>query len=245
VSNLEIMARYARLLQQARATGRRCDAEGLDLPDYAEALEIQRQVLPMLGPVSGFKVGAFRPGQPALAPIPVARTFTSGADVPARDRLGIELEIGFEVLALPQPGLWDSPAAFFRPRIVLELCDQRLSGDSLDPAVKLADMQLNDGLVVGPALPDWDGSDFGALTARLRCGDTTVVDGAVVVPGGSALGSLRTLIDRLGPHCGGLAVGQILITGSVSGLSWFPPGTDVEGRIAGFDPITCRLVAAG
>lgn len=230
------------LLLRARETGHRVEANGLRLPDYDEALAVQRRVWPALGALSGFKVGAFRPGQPAMAPIPSARTYVSGSEVPARDRLGIELEIGFEVLQAPKKGMRDMPQACFLPRIVLELCNQRLAGETLDPALKLADMQLNEGLVIGPALNGWDGSDFTSLDARLRCGDTTVIDGSVEVPGGSALENLWTLLDHLGTHCGGIDIGHILITGSVSGLRWFPPGTDVEGRIAGFDSINCRIV---
>lgn len=240
--NLRLAERVAQMLEEAHASGLRRGAGPSDVPSYEEALEIQRRVLPALGAVSGFKVGAFRPGQPAMAPIPVARTFASGADVPVRDEIGIELEIGFEVLRLPDTGMRSTPQAYFRPRIVLELCDQRLTGDSLDPALKLADMQLNDGLVIGPAWPEWDGRDFGCLDARLRCGETTVVDGSVEVPGGSALANLWRLLDHIGDHCGGIDVGHVLITGSVSGLRWFPPGTDVHGVIEGFDPIACRIV---
>ncbi|SFA73835.1 2-keto-4-pentenoate hydratase [Poseidonocella pacifica] len=239
-----IVKRFANLLADARATDVRGDASSLAAPDYDEALAIQRRVLPLLGPLSGFKVGAFRPGQPAMAPIPSARTFPSGSDVPVREMLGIELEVGFEILRAPEPAMRHAPQDFLLPRIVLELCDQRFDGDALDPAVKLADMQLNDGVVLGPALADWDGSDFGRLNARLRCGDTTVVDGEVIVPGGSALSNLWTLLDHLGNHCGGIKVGQTVITGSVSGLTEFPPGTQVDGMIVGFAPISCRLVQA-
>lgn len=230
------------MLLRARESGLRCEVGKANLPDYQDALDIQRRVWPRLGAASGFKMGAFRPGQPAIAPIPAARTYASGSNVTARDTLGIELEIGFEVLQVPEPGMRSAPQTFFLPRIVLELCDQRLVGDALDPALKLADMQLNDGLVVGPALSDWDGSDFGRVDAKLSCGETMVVNGPTEIPGGSALENLWTLLDHLGGHCGGIDVGHIIITGSVSGLSWFPPGTDVTGLIAGFDPVTCRIV---
>ncbi|GAA4217545.1 2-keto-4-pentenoate hydratase [Sagittula marina] len=236
--------RVADILLTARETGQRGDATRLPVPDYAEALDIQSRLLRHLGPISGFKVGAFRDGQPAMAPIPRAHTFDNGADVPARDRLGLELEIGFDLLRAPDPAMRDRPQDYVVPRLVLELCDQRLSGEALDPAVKLADMQLNHGLVLGPVLTDWDGGDFGHLTARLQCGADLVVDGPVSVPGGSALRALWVLMDHLGDHCGGLQVGQTIITGSVSGLEWFPPGTDVQARIEGFGDLTCRLVQA-
>ncbi|SFR01510.1 hypothetical protein [Poseidonocella sedimentorum] len=240
--------RLANVLRRARRTGAPEDfdaAENISTAEaisYQEALAVQQLMMPDLGAVSGFKVGAFRPGQPALAPIPAERTFESGADIPARGKIGIELEIGFEVLHLPDAQARDMPQTCFRPRIVIELCGQRLAGDDLDPVLKLADMQLNEGLVVGPALQGWDGRDFSTITARLRCGEEVVTSGEAAIPGGSALGNLWTLVDHLGAHCGGLKPGQILITGSVSGLRWFRPEIRVDGHIEGFGPIACRIV---
>ncbi|MBP0483535.1 hydratase [Sagittula salina] len=214
------------------------------VPTYAEALEIQTRVMAHLGSVGGFKVGPLFPGEPVIAPIPLRQVFVSGAEVPARDPLGIELEMGFELMRPPAPEMRSAPQDFFRPRIVLELVDRRLPGDGHDPLVKLADMQLNAGLVLGAALDGWDGRDFTTFDASLRCGDTQVIDGSVSVPGGSALENLRLFLDHVGDHCGGLRKGQVVITGSVSGCEWFPPGTDVVGLIEGFDPIACRITRA-
>src|SRR6056297_3322388 len=70
---------------------------------------------------------------------------------------------------------WRRPAPMsdlvrvFRPRVVLELVDTRLTGAGHDPMLKLADMQINDGLVIGSTPNDWDGGDFGPVEARLVC----------------------------------------------------------------------------
>ncbi|KAA8610242.1 hydratase [Salipiger aestuarii] len=227
----------------ARQRKTRIDAATVPTPDYDAALEIQSRVQRRLGPVSGFKVGARPEGAPSMAPILSAQTWQSGARVPVRDTMGIELEIGFEVIAAPNtvPDAAADPLRCFRPRIVLELVDSRLSGAEDDALLKLADMQMNEGVILGPVLDDWDGSDFGTLDATLTCGDTVVVDGPVSAPGGSALGSLSLLCTHVGAHCGGLQVGQVVITGSISGLSYFPGGTEVAGRIDGFGPISCHL----
>lgn len=241
MADLQLIEHLASRLAQSRNSGQQAEVGDLPLPDYDDALAIQQRILPHTGGVAGFKVGRSGAGRPNLAPLSAARTFASGAEIPMRDILGIELEIGFEVLQQPCPDMRLKPQEFFRPRIVLELCDQRLKGDDLAPTLKLADMLLNEGLVIGPALTDWDGRDFGTMTARLQCGATTVVDGPVQIPGGSALENLWALLDNLGDHCGGIAVGHIVITGSVSGLTWFPTGTDITGHIAGFGDVTCRL----
>ena len=69
-----------------------------------------------------------------------------------------------------------------------------------------------------------------------------MVDGTVGVPGGSALGALRLLLDHVGDHCGGLRAGQIVITGSLSGLVYLSGGTLVSGKIAGLGEVGCHLV---
>ncbi|MCJ7874477.1 hydratase [Phaeobacter sp. J2-8] len=231
---------FATALIDARRTGDRVTPAFE--PNYTEALEIQAKVQNAIGEVSGFKVARQEDGPPIMAPIPANATIEPGTSVTTRDQMGIELEIGFELIADYTADALTRPQDFFRPRVMIELVDTRMSG-VLAPMQKLADMQLNCGLVVGPALDAWDGSDFGTVTASLRCGDKTIVDGDATVPfGASALTNLALLCDNLGDHCGGLQKGQIVITGSLSGCEFFPAGTDVVGHIAGFGEVSCRLI---
>lgn len=228
-------------LLDARNSGSRADASALPSPDYQQALAVQHAVQKRIGKVSGFKVARRAEGPPVIAPIPAQKTFPSGATLPVRDRLGIELEIGFEVIASPGTDPMSDAARVFRPRMVLELVDTRLTGAENDALLKLTDMQINDGLVLGPALQRWNGQDFSTLDARLICGSQTILSGAATVPGGSALANLALLCTHLGDHCGGLQIGQTVITGSLSGLHYFPAATDVAGYIAGFGSISCKL----
>lgn len=232
---------FANALIEAHRTGQRADVSSLPLPGFAEALEIQQKVQADLGTVAGFKVARSPEGPPIMAPIAARRVVQSGAEVSVQDVLGIELEVGFEVLSVPTGDPLDHPERHFRPRIVIELVDTRMAGSDHAPLAKLADMQINAGLVVGPALDGWDGRDFGVVDAALRCGDTQVIDGQATVPGGSALANLALLCAHVGNHCGGLQAGQIVITGSLSGLEYFPAGTDVIGRIDGLGEIRCFL----
>ncbi|SDJ23561.1 hydratase [Aliiruegeria lutimaris] len=231
----------SRALLEARRTERRLDASTLPVPDYDEALEIQRRVQATIGPVGGFKVARRGEASPVIAPIPASLILPSGATVPVRDQMGIELEIGFELVAEPTTEILADPKAFFRPRIVLELVDTRLAGGADDPMMKLADMQINAGLILGAGPEDWDGTDFGAVSASLRCGDRQVVDGEATVPGGSALANLALFCAHVGDHCGGFRKGQTIITGSLSGLEYFPGGTHVAGLIEGFGEISSLL----
>lgn len=234
--------------QRAHETGVRFapTARGMTVPaNRDECLAVQAAVAGARGAVAGFKVAAGA-GQvaPVVAPIAAADVVAKGGSVAVTDLLGIELEIGFELLKpLPGPGLPEPVAEYFKPRPVIELVDTRLEGEGADtPLLKLADMQINAGLVSGTALESWDGSDFGAVEARLVAGGTMVLDGAARVPGGSALANLRLLCEVLGDHCGGLQPGQVVITGSLCGLPYFPAGTEVSGAIAGLGTVAVSLV---
>ncbi|WP_394155242.1 hydratase [Loktanella salsilacus] len=212
----------------------------------AQILAIQSRVSAALGPVRGFKVGqAADGGAPVLAPIPSRYAVANGGTRTVADQLGIELEIGFTLTRpLPAGGLPPRPQDYFAPCAALELVDTRLTGPAAarDDA-KFADLQINAGIVIGPALPGWDGSDFDTLTARLATPVQVVLDGQARVPGGSALGNLALLLQHLGDHCGGLQVGQTVITGSLCGLPWFTADTAVTGAISGFEQVSIHLIA--
>lgn len=241
--NGELARQFADALIGAHRTGIRTAAPQT-IPDYETALAVQDLVQGDLGPVGGFKVGSRPDGRPAIAPIQQNRIFQSGADIQVRDRLGIELEVGFRVLRSPDEDMMTNPKKYFLPCAVLELVDTRLEGPNAESdLMKLADMQINAGLVVGSGPERWDGSDFGQVEAALEYGDTVLLNGRANVPGGSALANLDLLLDHLGTHCGGLRRGQILITGSVSGVDYFPAGRNVRGSIAGLGWVGCRLVS--
>lgn len=235
------ITRFASALLQAHRSGVRADGLALPSPSYAEALAIQSLVQAEVGAVGGFKGARRADGPDVIAPITAAKIREDGAAVPVRDLMGIELEVGFEVIALPEADPLSDPASWLRPRVMLELVDTRLDGVADDPMKKLADGIFNDGLVVGPGPDDWSGEDFTTVTAHLTCGDRTVIDGRVDIPGGSALATLEALCTLARDHFGGLKPGQFVITGSVSGLEYFPAGTEVAGRIEGLGEISCRL----
>lgn len=243
----DLTALVAAMLE-AHASKQRFDpiASGLSLPeDRAACLAVQQAVAAARGAVAGFKVAAGAGAvAPVVAPIAAADVVANGGSVAVADRLGVELEIGFELLKpLPGAGLPAQLAEYFAPRPVIELVDTRLAGAGAEmPLLKLADMQINAGMVAGARLEGWDGTDFGTVEARLAAGETSVLSGSATVPGGSALANLALLCEVLGEHCGGLQPGQVVITGSLCGLPYFPAGTEVSGEITGLGPVAVSLV---
>ena len=209
--------------------------------DAQAAYRVQTLVTEKLGPVGGFKT-ARKPGVADQIAAPIySRSIKlspaefSGAEV---GRIGIELEIGFRInQALPDPADPDFEALVRQrvsPLAVIEVCDTRLDDlDAATPFQKLADNQLNGGLVIGNPLDNWQGLDLSGVNAKLVFGTETVLDGPAPVPAGDAFKTLLGIIRQLGDHCGGLQPGQYVITGSVNGLPFIERGVPVTACIEG------------
>ncbi|WP_118134992.1 fumarylacetoacetate hydrolase family protein [Oceanicella sp. SM1341] len=232
----------AERLIAARRDGTRLSPESFgDAPaSRDEALAVQARVLEAFGPAGGFKTGRIEGAPPMIAPILAAEVQPSPAVLAPTPsgKLAIELEIGFLVTApLPaadDPELEEKARACVALIPVLEIVDTRLTDhDAATPLLKLADNQLNGGLVTGTPLADWQEFDFDAITARLELGDETVLDGPATVPGGDAWATFCALVRGIGSHCGGLREGQIVISGSLNGMPFIAPGTKVRAEIAG------------
>lgn len=241
------MADLAHDIRHAFATGRRARA-GAAPSDAAAAYAVQASVAAARGAVAGFKT-ARKPDQPQImAPIMAADLVANGARVSSRfgGAMGVELELGLRIAApLPDPadpGFRAALAACIEPLAVIELVDTRLEGPAADdPLAKLADGQINAGLVVGPALTGWDGGPLTGAAARMQAGDDVLLDGPADVPGGDARDTLRALAAMIGGHCGGLRPGQIVITGALHPLTYAAPGTAVAGWIDGCGEVSVTI----
>ncbi|NRG17932.1 2-keto-4-pentenoate hydratase [Rhizobiales bacterium] len=236
----------------ARERGRPLAAwRGYETLTADDAYCVQSIVTESYGPAGGFKV-ACKPDQPnIMAPILTSDILFSPAvlTAPGEENIGMELEIGFRLLAPPPPV--DIPDFTDRLREcvevvpVIEIVRSRLSGHESAPALlKLADNQINGGLVAGAPLADWSPEDLSAVSARLSLGGETVLDGMAHVPGGNAFANLCELVRMIGDHCGGLKPGHIVITGSLNGLPYVKPGMRIEGKIRGIGDVSLDLEAA-
>ncbi len=239
----------AKRLMSARNGGPAISPASVDSGLNAEtAYAAQAAVAEETGPVGAFKT-ARKPGQPVImAPIfekDVARAHTRFA-AGRFGLIGIELEIGFIVLKeLPPvsaPDFRTKVRDCVAPTAVIEVVDTRLTDIPSAPAMlRLADNQLNGGLVVGDPNRNWQGGDLSRVTATLRFDGDLVLDGPADVPGGDAFESLCILTEMVGGHCGGLKPGHVVITGSLNGMPFVPQGTRVEGIIAGIGKVSAEF----
>ena len=218
---------------------------------FADAFAVQSQVMAELGAVGAYKTSNAAPGDPVvLAPIPADYVRPSPARYEAGEmrRVGIELEIAFQIdRPLPEVNASNFEEAL-RASVsvvpVIEMVDTRLADvDGAPPLLKMADNQSGFGLVVGMPVVDWDGLDLSqpAITFTVDGEQVGTTNGQV--PGGDAFSAFAGLVRAIGDHCGGLAVGQVVTTGSLSGLHWIERGVEVKGSIAGLGSVTVTVEA--
>ena len=242
--------RVAERLLEARRAGTPLPAnwDGAQGLTRGETYAVQALVAEETGAAGGFKV-ACKPGQPQImAPIFSDDIMESPAKlpVPEGERIGIELEIGFRVTApLPSPDAPDRTdrlAECLELVPVIEIVRTRLDTEDAPPLIKLADNQINGGLVVGRGLTDWRHLEISGAHAKLSLGGQTILDGRAEVPGGDAFANFQALEAMVGDHCGGLHPGHVVITGSLNGLPYVTAPCKVEGAIDGLGPVSLDLV---
>ncbi len=224
--------------------------------DEAEAYAVQdawvAQVVAAGGSVAGWKVGAStNDSPPNAAPLPDGCVRADGAALglgPASLR-GIELELavrlGRDLMPGDRiPGADEIAAAIAEVVPAIELVDSRFIEQREAPALaRLADLQSHGALVVGAPAPGVDprALDLARLHTRLTIDGKTVVD----VTGGHTAPDLWRLLGWLARHAQArglpLRAGQVITTGSCTGLVIAEPGARVEGELVGMGRVSLRV----
>ncbi len=244
----------AKLLLAARRGGGPIDAVPAELmPATAEeAYAVQDAVAPALGAIAGWKVGAASPtAEPNAAPLFADFVAAGPARWPAsafRVR-GIEGELAFRFGASLPPrrtpyGEDEVWAAVDTLHPAIELVDSRFADfRTMDKVALLADNQSNGAFCWGTAVRDWRGVDF------LRQPASLMIDGREVASavGGNAAGHPRRLLAWLAHHRArrgrGIAAGDIVTTGTHTGLMFLAPGATATVRFAGLGEASVTLAA--
>ena len=238
--------------RRARTPGERMP-EACRPADAAAAIAVQRRVTELLGlPIGGWKCSVPTAQRPViLAPI-YATTIAMGAPCPVMPIGGmarIEPEIAF-VMGRDLPPR-DQPytekeirAAIREPRLVLELIGTRYA----DPTAAsfpeiLADGIANQGLYVGPAVPDALDHPLDVMPIAIDAAgqDSHAVSGKH--PDGHPLLPLLWLANYLAQHDTGLGAGQIVTTGSYCGVVDVPLDTPLTVRFGSLGSLAVRFYA--
>jgi 2-keto-4-pentenoate hydratase len=229
----ERVAALAAQLLDARREGRPlAGIAAVLVPQSAEeAYAVQSATTAALGAIGGWKVGASGPmAEPSAAPLPAVAIRSCPVEwtLPAGVSIGIEGELAFR-FAQPLPPrtapyseaeVWD---AIDTLHPAIELVHSRFADPAaVDKFALLADSLANCGFCFGAAVRQWREVDF------LRQPVSLTVDGEekVRAVGGNAAGHPRRLLAWLANHCarrgGGLAAGDIVTTGTHTGLISLP-----------------------
>ncbi len=192
-----------------------------------EAYAVQDAMAEISGPVAGWKIGAPRPDAvPLFGPMPLRfGVIPNGGEMKGERRLrGVEAEVAFLLRKdLPMRGL-----RYTRDEILEAIGSVHPVIEVLEPAfaepdkaaylAMVADLQMNGGLVYGPACEQWREIDVASEEVSV------VIDGVVRwegvgknTNGPDLLRLLEYLANEGQYRTGGLQAGQWVTTGSWMG----------------------------
>lgn len=241
----------ARRLITGWRTGRRQPLSGLALPDTAAAYAVQRRVSDVLGWFDGarpaaWKLGGAPGGMISAAAVPAIAIHRSGWHVP----LGYATELGIEgelVVRLGRdltntPDLTEIRFAIDAWLPAIELCDTRLEGGiNADPLLRLADQQLNRALILGDAVKLLDLPNWSHQTAKVWVDSHEVLSADGSHPFLDPLSSLPWLARHAAAQGTPLRAGDLIATGSWTGIYWANPGQTIIFNLIGVGEVRLNV----
>lgn len=250
----------------ARKRARHLPAYPGTLPcDLATAYAMQDEAITQFGgTICGWKVGRINPplseklgttrlfgpawadslGDAANRAIPVGRIFEGGfgaaeaefmfriGKVPITDKTRFTTEeiaelidavfVGFEIASSPFSGI-----------------------NALGPLVTISDFGNNNGLLVGPEIPDWPDAGFEDWVVETRADGVLLGTGKASAFPDGPLGSVRLLIENLIARGQPVTPGLLISTGAVTGVHEVTAGQRIEARFGTAFTIACTIAYAG
>ena len=247
----EAIRQAAALLIEARRTGRLLDALPAECKPASvdDAHAIQDATVAGLGEsVAGWKVASPLDGQVVRGVLLQSRIFASGDTIEAArmPMLGVEAEIAFrfERDLPPRENDYDYAeiVAAVTAFVAIEVVDSRFRSYRDAPLIeRIADCISNGGFVQGTPQPRWRDFDLSTLNVELsidgnsivrRTGGHPTVD--PLLPAFSLANALRTQ--------GGVRAGQVMTTGTFTGMNYAKPGQTVRAAFEGFGAAEVKFV---
>lgn len=234
------IAAAAEMLAQARRSGTQIEALPVTPSSVGEAHAIQDRVAALVGePIGAFKAGAPPEGEATRGLIEarmvrVSPAHMSVAEVP---HLGVEGEVAFrftrDLPARSTPYTRDEVAEAVAVLPVIEVVSSRFRDPLGRPKLEqLADCGINAGLVTGPELADWSHLDLPNLQMTFIVNGETQIERKGGHPTDDPIAGAVALANMLRTS-GGVKAGQIVTTGSWTGLPFFKPGDRCIVRFEG------------
>lgn len=252
--------RASALLLQARARGERLSDWPADLPietqEDAEAI-CECMALGMEHPIGAWKIGAMNPAlpvkhglvRPFCGQVPQALIYPSGCNVRWSELLRPVVEA--EILLQLGDDLPPRSSPYTRTEVAncvsavmpgIEIPESRLiDGHALGAFGMVADQGYAGRLVVGAACPDWRNRDLALETVDLRINDRVVATGRGARAMGHPLDALTWLANYRSQRGDGLRGGQLISTGSLTGIQMTRPGDQVHAQFDGLGEVALTM----
>jgi hypothetical protein len=222
--------------------------------DLDEVFAVQEATVAALGGVGGWKVGAASPtAMPTFAPLP--RAGIRSGDEPwtsSAPWVAVEVEIAFRVARTIDADLADRlddrsalEEAFDAVMVAVEIVETRLADwPQASPLAKAADLLSHGALIVGP-LSSLHGVtlDFSSATARLEVDGRDPIETTAGNPAGDPLRLLKPLARHCAQRLLPLQRGQVVTTGSSTGMTIVAPSTHLAATIGELGRLRSRIVA--
>lgn len=213
--------------------------------DTAQAYAIQKEVSAALGPVGGWKVGAKGPAdEPVCAPLPAALIYRAPHAFAFPGSLGVEAEISVRLKHdLPPRSapylVEDVRAAVDTIHPAIEIVGSRFADPGREnPLSMLADSLANTAFIYGDGVRGQTNIDQARQPVKLSFGSSIVAETVGGNPAGDVWRLVAWLANHAAKHHEGLRAGQIITTGSCTGLLFPGPHTTVSAAFDGLGNVT-------
>lgn len=265
MSIVEDSSRIAgRFLAARRAAAGLADFPGPLPASLEQAYRIQDEAIAAWNrPVIGWKVGRVPPplverfgadrltgpifsgteargnGSPAMMPV-FAEGFAAG-----------EAEFLLRIGREPEPGKTqfsraDAAALIDSVHAGIEVASSPLASiNELGPVAVVSDFGNNNGLVIGPRIPDWEASGFEDWEVVTRIDGAEAGHGRAAAFPDGAIGAACFLFELMTERGIALRAGQWISSGAVTGVHPVRPGQRVEAQFGDGPTVICEMLAAG
>jgi 2-keto-4-pentenoate hydratase len=161
----------------------------------------------------------------------------------------VESEFLFRLGAAPAEGqtqfsLDEAAALIDAVHIGIEIASSPFTGiNGMGPAVTISDFGNNNGLLIGPAVPDWTSGAYADQRVVTRIDGVVAGEGTASAFARGAIGSVAFLLENLISR--GIAVqpGWWISTGAVTGVHQVRPGQAIEADFGPLGVLHCQMAA--
>ncbi len=208
-------------------------------------------------PVAGWKVGCtalatqrlFGIEEPFYGPVLAPVVFASPAELPAADfpLRGIECEFAFRLAADFEPRERPYEPHEAAERVSAPIPAIEVVSPRLDHPIKygapsaIADCGVNGALVLGAARLDWQSLDLATHEVRLEIDGAPKAAGTGALVLGHPLNVLAWFVNRYTARGRTLPAGQIVSTGTTTGLVLLEPGQTAVGDFGILGQVSVRF----